>query len=56
MITLVPKVVDTNNVKQFRSICLMNVNFKIFTKLLADRLALFADKLISVSQFFKQRS
>jgi hypothetical protein len=35
----------------------LNVSFKIFTKLLADRLALFADKLVSSSQtaFIKGR-
>lgn len=47
VITLVPKVADANNVKQFCPICLMNVSFKIFTKLLMDRLAWFAQLIIS---------
>ena len=57
IITLVPKVLEANNVKQFRPICLLNVSFKIFTKLLADRLAKFATKIISPCQtaFIKGR-
>ena len=38
VITLVPKVKYANDVKQFRPICLLNVSFKIFTKLMMDRL------------------
>ena len=38
VITLIPKVTDANNVKQFRPICLLNVSFKIFTRLMMDRL------------------
>jgi hypothetical protein len=57
VITLVPKVTDANNVKQFRPICLLNVSFKLFTKLINDRLARVAKKLISPSQtaFIKGR-
>ena len=57
VITLVPKVKETNNVKQYRSICLLNVSFKIFTKLLTDRISLKADKLVSRGQmaFIKGR-
>jgi hypothetical protein len=57
VITLVPKVVDANSVKQFKPICLLNVSFKIFTKLLMDRLTNFATKLIDPSQtaFIKGR-
>lgn len=39
VITLIPKVLEAKNVKQFRPICLLNVSFKIFTKLIAERLA-----------------
>jgi hypothetical protein len=57
VITLVAKVTDANNVKQFRTIYLLNVSFKLFTKLINDRLARVAKKLISPSQttFIKGR-
>ena len=57
VITLVPKVTDAKDVKQFRPICLLNVSFKIFTRLLMGRLDKVADKLISPSQtaFIKGR-
>jgi hypothetical protein len=46
VINLIPKVREANNVKQFRPICLLNVSFKIFTKLIAERLAGVAKKII----------
>ena len=57
VITLVPKVKDANNVKQFRPICLLNVSFKIFTKLLTDRLSKVAHKIVAPCQtaFIKGR-
>ena len=57
VITLIPKVTEANNVKQYRPICLLNVSFKIFTKLLADRLAKLAHKIVSPCQtaFIKGR-
>ena len=50
VITLIPKVKDANNVKLFRPICLLNVSFKIFTKLMMDRLSGFMDKIVSRNQ------
>ena len=50
VITLIPKVEDANNVKLFHQICLLNVSFKIFTKLIMVRLAIVADKIISLNQ------
>jgi hypothetical protein len=50
VITLVPKVREANSIKQYRPICLLNVDFKIFPKLLMDRLTPMADKLISMNQ------
>ena len=49
--------IDANNVKQFRPICLLNVSFKIFTKLMMDRLTPKAQKLIAPCQtaFIKGR-
>ena len=32
IITLVPKVLEANQIQQYRPICLLNVSFKIFTK------------------------
>ena len=57
VITLIPKVMYANNVKQFKPICLLNVSFKIFTKLIMDRLAKIAGRIISPSQtaFIKGR-
>jgi hypothetical protein len=57
VITLLPKVSDANEVKQYRPICLLNVSFKIFTRLLTKRLSLLANKLISPKQttFIKGR-
>jgi hypothetical protein len=37
-ITLLPKVKEANNIKQYRPICLLNVIYKIFTKTLMLRL------------------
>ena len=56
-ITLIPKVKEANNIRQFRLICLLNVCFKIFTKMLVNRLTPLADKLISDNQtaFIKGR-
>lgn len=45
-ITLIPKAREAVNVKHFRPICLLNVSFKIFTKLLMERLNPFANKLV----------
>jgi hypothetical protein len=57
VITLVPKSTDANEVKQFRPICLLNVSFKIFTRLLYRRISRFATTLISPHQtaFIKGR-
>jgi hypothetical protein len=33
---------STSTIKQYRSICLLNVDFKIFIKVLANRLSLLA--------------
>jgi len=57
VITLIPKVKDANNIKQFKPIHLLNVSFKIFTKFLLDRLTVVAGKLVSKwqSAFIKGR-
>lgn len=50
VITLIPKVVDANTIKQYRPICLLNVCFKLLTKILTSRLTLFASKIVNASQ------
>lgn len=58
VITLVPKIKEANTIKQYMPICLLNVDFKIFSKLLTDRLTSLADKVISKNQtaFIKGRN
>src|SRR6266498_4667055 len=48
IITLIPKVQDANIIKQYRPICLLNVSFKIFTKVTTNRLNMVADKMVSL--------
>jgi len=50
VITLVPKLKEANNIKHFRPICLLNVDFKCFTKVLTNRLGPVAKKIISKNQ------
>ena len=50
VITLLPKKADASRIQQFRPICLLNVSFKIFTKVLTNRLSLVANKVIRPSQ------
>jgi hypothetical protein len=44
VITLVPKVQEANTMKQYRPICLLNVDYKGFTKVLTERLTPVAKK------------
>jgi hypothetical protein len=46
IITLLPKQKEVKDIKQFRPICLLNVSFKIFTKLAVNRMT----EIISPSQ------
>jgi mannosylglycoprotein endo-beta-mannosidase len=50
MISLIPKLKEANNIKQFRPICLLNVDYKWFTKVLTMRLTPYAGKIISETQ------
>jgi hypothetical protein len=50
IITLLPKQKEAKQIQQFRPICLLNVSFKIFTEVMADRVALVAQKVIKPSQ------
>ncbi|RLN00119.1 hypothetical protein C2845_PM06G25340 [Panicum miliaceum] len=49
LISLIPKLKEANNIKQYRPICLLNMDYKLFTKVLTMRLTTFADKLISAT-------
>lgn len=57
LVTLIPKVGDANNMKQFRPISLLNCSFKIFSKLLTNRLGPISERLVNKSQstFIKGR-
>jgi hypothetical protein len=49
-IMLLPKQKEAAHIKQFHPICLLNMSFKIFTKLMVNRMIAIASKLISPSQ------
>jgi hypothetical protein len=49
VITLVSKVKEANSIKQYRLICLLNVDFKIFPRLLNERITPIGDNIISPS-------
>jgi hypothetical protein len=48
--TLLPKQKEATHIRQFRPICLLNVSFKIFTKVMVNRLTGIATRLINPSQ------
>jgi hypothetical protein len=50
IITLLPKQRETSHIKHLRPICLLNVSFKIFTKVVLNRMTGIATKLIYPSQ------
>ena len=50
IITLLPKKDNTVQIQQYRPICLLNVSFKIFTKVSVNRLMQVADKIIRPTQ------
>jgi hypothetical protein len=50
VITLLPKVDNAARIKQYKPICLLNMSFKIFTKVLNNRILKVVDKLIGPSQ------
>jgi hypothetical protein len=58
VITLVPKLKEANTIKQYRPICLLNVDYKCFTKVLTNRLVPIAKRIVSKNQtgFIKGRN
>ena len=57
IITILPKVKDPESMKQFRPITLLNCDYKIFTKVLSNRLMVFMNRIIGPEQkgFIKGR-
>ena len=51
VVTLIPKVPNAIDIKAFRPICLLNVCYKIITKVLTSRLASCINKVINDSQY-----
>jgi hypothetical protein len=49
-IILLPKSKEANQIQQYRPICMLNVSFKIFTKVLTNRITKVAEKIIKPSQ------
>jgi hypothetical protein len=49
-ITLLPKEKEVKRIQQYRPICMLNVSFKIFTKVLANRLTSVACRVTKPSQ------
>jgi hypothetical protein len=50
LISLIPKLKEANNIKQFRPICLLGVDYKWFTNVLTRRLTEVAELVISKTQ------
>jgi hypothetical protein len=46
IITLLPKEKEAKQIQQFRPICLLNESFKIVTKVMTNRMALVAQKIL----------
>jgi hypothetical protein len=57
MLTLIPKIENANEMRFFRPISLINCSFKIFSKVLTDRLGKVSQRLVSPNQsaFIKGR-
>lgn len=57
LVTLIPKVGEATNMKQFRPISLLNCSFKVFSKLLANRISNVSQRIVNHSQsaFIKGR-
>jgi hypothetical protein len=57
LITLVPKVGEATNIKQFRPISLLNCSFKFFSKILTLRLTSIVQRIVAPNQsaFIKGR-
>jgi hypothetical protein len=56
--TLIPKITEACTIKQLRPICLINVDFNIFTKVLTNRFSMITKEAIRSNQsgFTKDRN
>jgi hypothetical protein len=50
IITLIPKIENATKIQQYRPICVLNVSFKIFTKVGTNRLNKVARTVVSPTQ------
>jgi hypothetical protein len=50
LISMIPKLKEASNIKQYRPICLLGVDYKWFTKVLARRLTKVVESIISKTQ------
>ena len=50
IITLIPKIHEATKIQQYRPICVLNVSFKIFTKVSTNRLNKVAQAVVSPTQ------
>jgi hypothetical protein len=50
ILTLIPKLKEVKMIQQYRPICMLNVSFKIFTKVLANRFTSVANRIIRPTQ------
>lgn len=50
LITLIPKIDNSENIKQFRPVSLCNVSYKIITKIIVNRIRPLIDQIISPNQ------
>jgi mannosylglycoprotein endo-beta-mannosidase len=50
IVTLLPKEKEVKKIQQHRPICMLNVSFKIFTKVMANRMLSVASKVVKPSQ------
>jgi len=51
VVSLIPKIQGVNSIKDYRPIIVANFKFKIISKILADRLALVATRIIFPNQY-----
>jgi hypothetical protein len=49
VITLIPKEKEVKRIQQYRPICMLNVSFKIFTKVMVNRLELITCRITKPS-------
>lgn len=50
ILTLIPKLKEAKMIQQYRLICMLNVSFKIFTKVVANRVNNVVNKIIKPTQ------